>query len=252
MAHRAGRAPRRAPRCAPRRRRASSRRRRSVPDGEGSLRNRTGRRAARSPPRPPAPRSAPGRRSRWRPPATAAATSRLPGSDTSGVPASLTTATVRPRPDAPSTASRRATSLWPCRDSSLTPLHPGVGEQSPGAPGVLAAHDVGLPELWTARGDRSPRFPIGCRQRATQRSRRDGQSGTADRGARGLSPSADPSARRHPPRPRGRSGPASGAGTCATGRAPIVDHDAQVTVEERDVDGEAHAEAVAPTGSEAG
>ena len=52
---------------------------------------------------------------RWRPPAAAAATSRLPGSDTRGVPASLTTATVRPRPDARARRRARAASLWSCR-----------------------------------------------------------------------------------------------------------------------------------------
>ena len=215
--------------------------------GGGIPRSRTGRWGARSPPRPPAPRSGPGTRVTVTPASAAAATSRRPGSDTAGVPASLTTATVRPSARWPRTASRRAISLWSCSDSSLTPFRPGVGQQPTGATSVLAAHDVGMRQRLESTRRQVTQVPdrAWTRGRACPRPR----SPVTGSWSSSLSPTR---------RPQRSKAPASASSTMRArqrgsdmrhGReADDVDH-AQLTVEEGHVDGRSASPGCAPTGS---
>ena len=59
-----------------------------------------------------------------RPAAATAAATRAPGSDTAGIPASLTRATVRPAATAATTSSTRSASLCSCSERSGTPVIP--------------------------------------------------------------------------------------------------------------------------------
>ena len=85
-------------------------------------------------------------------PPTAAATSRSPGSEMPGMPASLTTATRSPRSRRASTSATAPASVWSFTTSSTGAPHTDVGEQPPGAPGVLARHRVGAAELLDGPG----------------------------------------------------------------------------------------------------
>ncbi len=151
------------------------------------------------------------------PAATAAATSREPGSETVGVPASLTTATVSPAANRPSTSGRRAASLRSCSDTSRRPLMP-AWVRSPRVRRVSSQQiRSARPSTSTARGERSPRFPMGVdtiTRRPSPPGRATGVSGavTPRRAARDGHRSAAASARRPPTGPPGRCGSVDGAG----------------------------------------
>ena len=113
-----GAAPRRTPSCAARRPARASSRGARRPCAAGSLRSRTGRRAARRPPArraPPTVRAARSPRCRS---ATARPTSRYPGSDTDGIPASVTTSTSSPARSASSSSGTRRGSLASKNDTT--------------------------------------------------------------------------------------------------------------------------------------
>ena len=108
------------------------------------------RRRARAPPRPcprrrppPAPAARPGRRCRACRRRSPPPPARRPGSRRS-------------------TSAMARTSVWSLTDQQRGAADAGVLEQPAGAPGVLAARRASAPaSASTARGDRSPRLPIG-------------------------------------------------------------------------------------------
>src|SRR5512141_1757633 len=90
----------------------------------------------------------------------AAATSSSPGSETSGVPASETRASVSPRPSRSRASSTRRCSLWPWQDTRGV-VRPWRAKRFPvrrvSSQYTTAAED----RASSARGERSSRFPIG-------------------------------------------------------------------------------------------
>ena len=88
----------------------------------------------------------PGTTSTACPASTAARTSRSPGSEMPGMPASVTTATRSPAASRSSTPPMaRCLGVVVDHDERAS-VHPGVLQQPPGAPGVLAADGVGVAE----------------------------------------------------------------------------------------------------------
>ena len=148
------------------------------------------------------------------------AANQAPGSEIPGVPASLTTATVAPPATAAATRSSRDASLCPCSDKSRSPCGPFA--VMPLAERRARVRRVSSQQIRSAaastsraRGERSPRFPIGvatstswprrpsltpCRLR--HRSCRSGP-----RAFRAGRRPARPSARATPPRFARRCGP---------------------------------------------
>ncbi len=140
------------------------------------------------------------------PAAASWAASQAPGSEMPGVPASLTTATVAPPATAPATRSRRAASLCPCSDRRRSPLGPLA--VMPLAESRARVRRVSSQQIRSAvastsraRGERSPRFPIGV---ATSTSRPRRSSLTACRLRHRSGPRA-PRAGRRPARPSARA-----------------------------------------------
>ncbi len=146
--------------------RAPRRRRRS-----GPLRGRnpsTQKRSAGSPLTTSAPRTedGPGTVLTVAPAAASWAASQAPGSEIPGVPASLTTATVAPPATAVATRSSRDASLCPCSDRRRSPCGPFA--VMPLADRRARVRRVSSQQIRSAvastsraRGERSPRFPIG-------------------------------------------------------------------------------------------
>ncbi len=96
-----------------------------------------------------------------RPAAATARTSMNPGSDSSGVPASLTSASTSPRRSRSSSASTRLASLWSWSESSGREM-PQAASSVARAARVFGQHQVGGAQaLAIARGLRSPILPIG-------------------------------------------------------------------------------------------
>ena len=103
------------------------------------------------------------------PAAAAARTSRSPGSEMPGVPASVTTATWRPASSSPSTRLTEAASFWSCTARRRLPA---------GMPAWLSnlrlwrvssqAMTSAARNASTARGAKSPRLPIGVATRVNR------------------------------------------------------------------------------------
>src|SRR5207244_2855995 len=107
----------------------------------------------------------PGTASTRAPAAAAAATSLAPGSDMAGVPASVTTATSTPRSSRRSTWSTWAASLWSWTASSSLPETPAWVSRRRVWRVSSQAITPTRARVAAARGERSPRLPIGVETR---------------------------------------------------------------------------------------
>ena len=144
----------------------------------------------------------------------------------------------RPGRAGPARRRPRPTSVWSLTVSSFGARDAGVGQQPPGAAGVLAGDHVGPASSSTARGERSPRLPIGV---ATSTRAPRAHGAAAD-----LEPVAGPEV---PPLERAGLGLDHRAGPPHRPADPVRAHGHdpqhhQVGVAEGDVDGEAHAHGV--------
>src|SRR5215218_8555485 len=183
------------------------------------------------------------------PASSTARTSRSPGSLIPGVPASVTTATSPPSPSTWSTSGMRAASVCSLHTANRVPAIPACWSNRP-VRRVSSQHTrAAAASASRARGDRSPRLPIGVATRTRRPGRR---SATDFGGGRGTLAQLDDVADRQVPALE-RAGLRLDDPGCLGHRPPkaVAPHadgldDDAVAVDERHVEGEAHPDRVHP------